>query len=64
MLGDLQIAFIGGGTMGEIIISRLLSTKTVQKPDLIIVSNPLSVRCLDLEKGKDSGQKNLSGGIW
>ena len=35
MLGDLQIAFIGGGTMGEIIISRLLSTKTVQKPDLI-----------------------------
>ena len=50
MLGDLQIAFIGGGTMGEIIISRLLSTKTVQKPDLIIVSNPLSARCLDLEK--------------
>lgn len=50
MLGDLQIAFIGGGTMSEMIISRLLSTKTVQKPHLIIVSNPLSARCLHLEK--------------
>jgi len=50
MLGDLQIAFIGGGTMGEIIITRLLSTKTVQKPELIIVSDPLSARCLHLER--------------
>ena len=35
---DLKIAFIGGGTMGEMIITRLLSTKIVQKPDLIIVN--------------------------
>ncbi|MFN6534875.1 MAG: pyrroline-5-carboxylate reductase [Nostoc sp. EkiNYC01] len=50
MLTDLQIAFIGGGTMGEMIISRLLSTKIVEKPDLIIVSEPLSTRCLHLER--------------
>lgn len=50
MLENLQIAFIGGGTMGEIIINRLLSTKTVQKPELIIVSEPLSARCLHLER--------------
>ncbi|MBC1214595.1 pyrroline-5-carboxylate reductase [Trichormus variabilis ARAD] len=50
MLGDLKIAFIGGGTMGEMIISRLLSTKTVEKSELIIVSEPYSTRCLYLEK--------------
>ena len=50
MLGNLKIAFIGGGTMGEMIISRLLSTKTVEKSELIIVSDPLSARCLYLEK--------------
>ncbi|QYX31909.1 pyrroline-5-carboxylate reductase [Sphaerospermopsis torques-reginae] len=50
MLTDLQIAFIGGGTMGEIIISRLLATKTVDKPELIIVGEPVAARCLDLEK--------------
>jgi pyrroline-5-carboxylate reductase len=50
MLTDLQIAFIGGGTMGEMIISRLLSTKIVPKPDLIIVSDPVSARCLHLER--------------
>ncbi|BAY38732.1 pyrroline-5-carboxylate reductase [Nostoc sp. NIES-2111] len=50
MLENLQIAFIGGGTMGEMIISRLLSTKIVQKPELIVVSDPLSKRCLHLEK--------------
>lgn len=50
MLADLQIAFIGGGTMGEMIISRLLSTKIVQEPALIVVSDPLSTRCLHLER--------------
>lgn len=50
MLTDLQIALIGGGTMGEMIISRLLSTKTVEKSELIIVSNRVSARCLYLEK--------------
>ncbi|MEH2230346.1 MAG: pyrroline-5-carboxylate reductase [Nostoc sp.] len=50
MLGDLQIAFIGGGTMGEMIMTRLLSTKIVSKPDLIIVSDPLDARCLHLEE--------------
>jgi pyrroline-5-carboxylate reductase len=50
MLEDLQIAFIGGGTMGEMIISRLLSTKIVPKADLIIVSDPVSGRCLHLER--------------
>ncbi|TBR57068.1 pyrroline-5-carboxylate reductase [Westiellopsis prolifica IICB1] len=50
MFGDLKIAFIGGGTMGEMIITRLLSTKIIQKPDLIIVGDPLSARCLYLEK--------------
>jgi pyrroline-5-carboxylate reductase len=50
MQEDLQIAFIGGGTMGEMIIARLLSTKTVPKPELIIVSDPVSARCLHLEK--------------
>ncbi|MBD2498500.1 pyrroline-5-carboxylate reductase [Nostoc sp. FACHB-280] len=50
MLTDLQIAFIGGGTMGEIIISRLLATKTVDNPKLIIVGEPLATRCLHLEK--------------
>ncbi|MEH1866384.1 MAG: pyrroline-5-carboxylate reductase [Nostoc sp.] len=50
MLEDLKIAFIGGGTMGEMIISRLLSTKIVEKPELIIVSDPLSTRCLHLER--------------
>ncbi len=49
MLEDLQIAFIGGGTMGEMIMARLLSTKIVPKPDLIIVSDPVSARCLHLE---------------
>ncbi|MFN6531141.1 pyrroline-5-carboxylate reductase [Nostoc sp. ChiSLP03a] len=50
MLKDLKIAFIGGGTMGEMIISRLLSTKTIEQPDLVIVSDPLSTRCLYLER--------------
>ncbi|MCP6758268.1 MAG: pyrroline-5-carboxylate reductase [Fischerella sp. CENA71] len=50
MLTDVQIAFIGGGTMGEIIISRLLTTKTIDKPELIIVIDPLATRCLHLEK--------------
>lgn len=50
MLEDLQIALVGGGTMGEMIISRLLLVKIVQKPDLITVSEPLSARCLYLEK--------------
>ncbi|MBD2438743.1 pyrroline-5-carboxylate reductase [Nostoc sp. FACHB-110] len=50
MLEDLQIALIGGGIMGEMIISRLLSTKIVPKPELIIVSDPLSTRCLHLER--------------
>ncbi|MEH2403270.1 pyrroline-5-carboxylate reductase [Nostoc sp.] len=50
MLTDLKIALIGGGTMGEMIISRLLSTKTVEKSELIIVSNPVSARCPYLEK--------------
>ncbi len=50
MLGDLQIALLGGGTMGETIISRLLSTKIFQNPDLIIVSDPLSARCLHLQR--------------
>ncbi|MFN6487120.1 MULTISPECIES: pyrroline-5-carboxylate reductase family protein [unclassified Nostoc] len=50
MLGDLEIAFIGGGTMGEMIITRLLSTKIVPKLDLIIVSDPLDARCLHLEQ--------------
>lgn len=50
MLGDLKIASIGGGTMGEIIISRLLSTKIVQKPELMIVSDPLAARCFHLER--------------
>ncbi len=50
MLRNLKIALIGGGTMGEMIISRLLSTKTIQKPELIIVSDPLSTRCLYLER--------------
>ncbi|MEH2123064.1 NAD(P)-binding domain-containing protein [Nostoc sp.] len=54
MLGDLKIAFIGGGTMGEMIISRLLSTKIVEKPELIIVSDPVSTRCLHLERECDS----------
>lgn len=36
--------------MGGIIISRLLSTKIVQKPDIIIVSDPLSARCLHLQR--------------
>jgi pyrroline-5-carboxylate reductase len=35
--------------MGEMIISRLLSVKIFQKPDLIVVSDPLSARCLHLE---------------
>ncbi|MBW4629682.1 MAG: pyrroline-5-carboxylate reductase [Brasilonema octagenarum HA4186-MV1] len=50
MLTDLKIAFIGGGTMGEMIINRLLSTKTVEKSERIIVSDPLSAQCLHLEK--------------
>lgn len=50
MLTDLKVAFIGGGTMGEIIITRLLSTKTVEKPELIIVSDPLAARCSHLEQ--------------
>ncbi|OYD86542.1 pyrroline-5-carboxylate reductase [Nostoc sp. 'Peltigera membranacea cyanobiont' 213] len=50
MLGDLKIAFIGGGTMGEMIISRLLSTVFVDNNLLIIVSDPVSARCLYLEK--------------
>jgi pyrroline-5-carboxylate reductase len=49
MLGDLKIALIGGGTMGEMIISRLLLIKIVQKPELIIVSDPLAARCFHLE---------------
>ncbi|MEH2073449.1 MAG: NAD(P)-binding domain-containing protein [Nostoc sp.] len=61
MLTDLQIAFIGGGTMGEIIISRLLSTKTVHKPDLIVVSEPLAARCLHLES--DYGVRTTSCNI-
>ncbi|HEY9901334.1 MAG TPA: pyrroline-5-carboxylate reductase [Candidatus Sericytochromatia bacterium] len=50
MLGDLKIALIGGGTMGEMIISRLLLIKIVQKPELIIVSDPLAARCFHLER--------------
>ncbi|MEH1827047.1 MAG: pyrroline-5-carboxylate reductase [Nostoc sp.] len=50
MLDNLQIAFIGGGTMGEMIMARLLSTKIVQKAELIIISDPVSTRCLHLER--------------
>lgn len=50
MLEDLKIALIGGGTMGEMIISRLLLIKIVQKPELIIVSDPLAARCFHLER--------------